>query len=124
MNDVINHPLHYRGKTGLEAWDVIEDFALTYNCGVAVAYVLRAERKGKPIEDLRKAVAHLGREIEQRTGAGKQILQPSNAPDLTISARIKRELKRRGCLCVDGTYVSGSTDAVVHSVLAALEAAP
>lgn len=66
MSDTVNHPAHYKGSNGIEAWDVIEGFGLNYNVGVAVAYLLRAERKGDPVENFRKAVAHLGREIEQR----------------------------------------------------------
>ncbi len=66
MTDLINHPPHYRGKNGIEAWDVIEGFGLNYNLGVAVAYLLRCEHKGDPVKDMRKAVAHINREIEQR----------------------------------------------------------
>lgn len=66
MSDIVNHPPHYRGTNGIEAFDVIEGFGLTYNVGVAVSYLLRADRKGRPVEDLRKAVAHINREIFQR----------------------------------------------------------
>ena len=64
--DLINHPPHYIAENGLEAIDVIEAFKLDYHLGSAVAYILRAGRKGDAIEDLRKSVWYLLREIAER----------------------------------------------------------
>ena len=61
--DLINHPPHYMSKTGLEAIEVIEAFDLNYNLGVAVAYLLRCERKGNKAQDIKKAIWHLTREL-------------------------------------------------------------
>jgi hypothetical protein len=64
MSDMVNHPPHYTfGK--FEVIDVIEDWELNYNTGNAVKYIARAEHKGKKVEDLRKAVWYLQREIEK-----------------------------------------------------------
>jgi hypothetical protein len=60
----VNHPAHYRGSGGLEAIDVIEAFGLGFNLGNCCKYLLRAGKKGKYVEDLRKAIWYLEREIE------------------------------------------------------------
>ena len=44
---------------------MVEDFDLTYNCGTAVTYLLRANRKhDSPIDCITKAIAHLEFELE------------------------------------------------------------
>jgi hypothetical protein len=55
-------PSHYKAG-GMEAIDVIEAFGLDYHLGNATKYILRAGKKGDRIEDLRKAVWYLEREI-------------------------------------------------------------
>lgn len=58
-------PSYYVGKSGAQVFDVIEDFDLGYHAGDAVAYIIRAGRKTPdPRQDLRKAIAHLERQIE------------------------------------------------------------
>ncbi len=57
----INHPPHYQGKK-FEVIDVIEDFELSFNLGNAIKYILRAGKKGCPIEDMKKAIWYLERE--------------------------------------------------------------
>lgn len=64
LRDMVNHPDHYKGKSGMEAIDVIEDFQLGFNLGNALKYVLRAKRKDDVIQDLRKAIWYLRREIK------------------------------------------------------------
>lgn len=63
MNDPVNHPAHYKWMP-VEAIDVTEH--LNFCLGNVVKYVLRADHKGKPLEDLRKAAWYLAREIERR----------------------------------------------------------
>lgn len=66
INDVVNYPSHYTdGK--IEVIDFIEDKGLNYHKGNAVKYIARAGKKdkSKEIEDLRKAVWYLNREIER-----------------------------------------------------------
>lgn len=64
--DVIKRPSHYQGKGGLQAVDVIESFGLNYNLGNSEKYILRAGKKtgNSKIQDLKKAVFYLNREIE------------------------------------------------------------
>lgn len=67
--DVINHPAHYADGRQFEPIDVIEDWQLGFNLGNAVKYISRADRKGDPIVDLRKALWYLQREIQRRERA-------------------------------------------------------
>ena len=69
MNDNVNHPSHYTdGK--IEVIDFIEDKGLNFHRGNAVKYIARAGKKdpAKEVEDLRKAVWYLNREITRMTG--------------------------------------------------------
>lgn len=63
--DPVNHPAHYVAG-GIEAIDVIEQFGLGFHLGNVVKYVLRSDRKGAPVEDLKKARWFLDREISRR----------------------------------------------------------
>ena len=62
-------PHYYVGtnkKRNYQARYVVSDFDCTYNIGTAVTYCLRSSRKhATPVEDLRKAIAHLEFEIER-----------------------------------------------------------
>lgn len=55
----------YYKSGGLEAFDVIDAFELDFNLGNAFKYIARAGKKGDKVEDLRKAVTYLNREIEK-----------------------------------------------------------
>lgn len=65
MIDVVNHPPHYKSDSGIESIDVIEGFGLNFRLGNAIKYILRHNKKGKPLEDLKKARWYLDREIEK-----------------------------------------------------------
>ncbi len=68
--EFVNHPAHYGGpKNPYEAIKVIEAWGLGFCLGNVVKYIARAERKGTPIEDLRKAAWYLEREIQRRESA-------------------------------------------------------
>ena len=61
-------PSYYSGtKYGYSARKVVEDFDLSYICGVAVSYLLRAGKKeGNPAEqDIQKAINHLHFELDR-----------------------------------------------------------
>lgn len=69
--DNVNHPSHYTfGK--FEVIDVIEDWKLNYHKGNAVKYIARSSHKGNELEDLKKAVWYLQREIENLEKVNKQ----------------------------------------------------
>lgn len=64
VNDKINNPNHYQGNNGLEAIEVIEQFAACpeyvegFYWGNAMKYMLRFHKKNG-IEDLKKARQNL-----------------------------------------------------------------
>ena len=65
-DDPVNHPSHYMdGK--IEVIDFIEDKGLNFHRGNAVKYIARAGKKdkNKEIEDLKKAVWYINREIKR-----------------------------------------------------------
>lgn len=61
-NDPIN-PDHYKGKNGLESIQVIEAFGLNFALGNATKYILRAGKKENKLQDLKKAMWYIEREI-------------------------------------------------------------
>ena len=62
--EMINHPSHYnQGK--YEAIDVIEDWQLNFNLGNTVKYISRAGHKDDIVQDLKKALWYLDREIKR-----------------------------------------------------------
>ena len=62
--EMINHPSHYNmGK--FEAIDVIEDWKLNFNLGNTIKYISRAGYKDDIIQDLKKALWYLDREIKR-----------------------------------------------------------
>lgn len=65
-HDPICHPDHYTWIDGIECLDVAKWFP--YCSGCAIKYIWRAGRKGTEddaLNDLRKAIFYLNREIEQ-----------------------------------------------------------
>lgn len=60
--DPVLRPLHY-ARHKYETWDVIIDWGLSYCLGNVVKYISRAGHKGDRLEDLRKAMQYLSREI-------------------------------------------------------------
>lgn len=64
-HDPVARPEHYT-HSRIEVWDAIEEWGLGYRLGNVIKYVARADRKGNPIQDLRKALAYLTRELDVR----------------------------------------------------------
>src|SRR4051812_27273504 len=70
-HDVINAPAHYtRFPAGVEPIALAEH--LTYNIGAAVKYLARAGFKHDAIEDLRKAIWHVERELARLAAAANR----------------------------------------------------
>jgi hypothetical protein len=66
--DKVNHPRHYKSHpSGVECIQVTEH--LNFCLGNAIKYIWRADDKENDIEDLRKAVWYVNREIERRLKA-------------------------------------------------------
>ena len=62
--DNVNHPPHYT-VGGIETIDFIEAKSLGYNLGNVIKYVTRADYKGNKLEDLKKALWYLNREVSK-----------------------------------------------------------
>jgi hypothetical protein len=70
VSDPVNHPKHYtEHPSGVECIQITEH--MTFNLGNAVKYIWRADLKGKQVEDLKKAIWYINREI-QRINNGSQ----------------------------------------------------
>ena len=64
-HDAVNHPKHYTAHpSGVECIQVTEH--MNFCIGNVVKYLFRADHKGSPIEDLKKARWYLDREIQRR----------------------------------------------------------
>jgi hypothetical protein len=63
--ETVDHPAHYNAHpSGVECITVVEHMG--FNVGNAIKYLWRADEKGAPIEDLRKALWYVERELERR----------------------------------------------------------
>lgn len=62
-SDMVNSPSHYKGHK-FEVIDIIEDFDLNFRKGNALKYLLRAGHKDDYVQDLKKAIWYLNREID------------------------------------------------------------
>lgn len=63
--DNVNHPRHYTSHpSGVECIQITEH--MSFNLGNAIKYLWRADEKGAPLDDLRKAAWYINREIAKR----------------------------------------------------------
>ena len=63
--DMVNHPPHYTGHpSGVECIQITEH--MSFCIGNAIKYLWRADMKGSSIEDMRKAIWYIEREIARR----------------------------------------------------------
>jgi hypothetical protein len=63
--DMVNHPPHYTSHpSGVECIQVTEHYG--FCIGSAIKYLWRAGLKGDAVEDLKKAVWYINREIAKR----------------------------------------------------------
>lgn len=62
--ELVNHPDHYGGQDNpYEAIKVIEAWDLGFNLGNTVKYISRSGKKDSKLQDLKKALWYLNREI-------------------------------------------------------------
>ena len=79
QHDPVNNPKHYtQHPSGVECIQITEH--MSFCLGNAVKYVWRADLKDDAIEDLKKAVWYIEREIKRREKLAAAQYQPSNAP--------------------------------------------
>lgn len=55
--------IHYQNGKDYDIIDVCKDYALNFNKGNVMKYIARSSRKGSELQDLRKALDYLQREI-------------------------------------------------------------
>lgn len=64
--EAVNHPQHYGGENNpYEAIKIILAHDLNFNRGNVIKYILRAGKKEKEIEDLKKAMFYLNQELNR-----------------------------------------------------------
>jgi hypothetical protein len=64
-HDPVNHPKHYTNHpSGVECIQITEHMG--FNLGNAIKYIWRSDLKNDAIEDLKKAVWYVQREIDKR----------------------------------------------------------
>jgi hypothetical protein len=67
--ETVNHPAHYNANaSGVECITVVEHMG--FNLGNAIKYLWRADEKGNALEDLKKSIWYIEREIARREKAG------------------------------------------------------
>ena len=68
MSNAVDHPAHYN-LGGIEVIDFVESLSLGrgFNRGNAIKYIARAGAKDDEIQDLKKALWYINREIERLT---------------------------------------------------------
>jgi hypothetical protein len=65
VTDPVNHPAHYVSHpSGIECIQITEHMG--FNLGNAIKYLWRADLKADALEDLRKAIWYIDREIQKR----------------------------------------------------------
>ncbi len=70
ISDPVNHPQHYTSHpSGAECIEVTRH--MNFNLGNAMKYIWRCGDKGKPVEDLQKAIWYLNDEIKRLGPAGQ-----------------------------------------------------
>ena len=61
--EMVDHPSHY--NQGIETIDYIDSWEMNFNTGNVIKYVTRARYKNDQLEDLKKAMWYLQREIDK-----------------------------------------------------------
>jgi len=68
--DPVEHPAHYTmHPSGIECIQITEHMG--FNLGNALKYIWRCDLKQDAVEDLRKAMWYINRELEKRNDSGK-----------------------------------------------------
>jgi hypothetical protein len=67
MADMVNHPVHYTSHpSGVEVIEITEHMG--FCLGNAIKYIMRSELKGNQVQDLKKAIWYINREISRLEG--------------------------------------------------------
>lgn len=95
-HDPVDSPEHYTWLPDVECLDVVRHF--DFCCGNAIKYIWRSGRKGTEqdaLDDLRKAIFYLNREIEHRITQERQQRQPQmtmvNGKEIDLTKQSKAQ---------------------------------
>jgi len=119
ITDKINHPPHYTSHpSGVECIEITEGFS--FNIGNAIKYLWRADEKGAPLDDLKKAGWYIEREITRRINAANTISEIEFAEPAEKPVDYSRWLNLRALLIAAGR---GDDQArrMAHNILDNLE---
>lgn len=73
QTEMVEHPSHYGGADNpYEAIKVVEAWGLGFHLGNTIKYISRAGKKDNRLQDLKKALWYLNREIENLEKNGKE----------------------------------------------------
>ena len=67
--------IHYQNGKDYDIIDVCKDYALNFNKGNVMKYIARSSHKGNELQDLRKALDYLQREISYLEEKQKQYIK-------------------------------------------------
>lgn len=67
--------IHYKTGKDYDIIDVCKDYALNFNRGNILKYVARAGKKNDELQDLRKALDYLQREIDYLENKQKEYIK-------------------------------------------------
>ena len=67
--DIVKKPQHY--NQGIETIEYIESWSMNFNTGNVIKYVTRAGYKNNQLEDMKKAMWYLQREIDRLENKGE-----------------------------------------------------
>lgn len=100
MSNQVDHPKHYNHIKGIECITVAEQ--LNFNLGNALKYIWRCEEKGNKIQDLKKALWYIEREIQNETAKipvdkPGEILSEENYSREMCQHFVPRDLDCRSC---------------------------
>lgn len=117
MPDKVNNPPHYtQHPSGIECIDVTEH--MNFNLGNAVKYIWRAGLKDEAIDDLRKAIWYINREIKRLRVAPRQaVAAESTLPEHPTAVGTGRDLPVREGLDSDESQTEGLVDTKVQQTV-------
>lgn len=117
---------HYETTTGVQHWDLMEEFGVSYLEGVATKYLMRWKRKGG-VEDLQKSISYLrkmdGRGTRHRIPHSIlcQFLNDNQVPEVETVA-IEHVLSDRYGTAASIRFVIGLLDELIADTEAEEEA--
>lgn len=88
-DDAVNHPRHYTNHpSGVECIELIEN--MSFCVGNTLKYVFRSDEKGAPLQDVKKALWYLEREIERRQRESWGVYPTDPRYEVSTLGRVRR----------------------------------